>query len=339
MLAQEHKDLLIQTVGGVFPVDGHFRVFVNATRANSWNKIVPANTAPYFAIGLVVEVAEAEGWLRDLVRRLCDANPNRPEFVRVLDEINRIVPFSSAASPFDEVLLHSGRPFVNRRSLRNHLLNLTDPTGSSILLIDGKRQTGKTFSYYLINHIAPCRGYAVSRFLLGRLPRPDELASEILGRIGIEKALPPIGLESAERWAEKLADIVARAIEERATPRILVFDDFSDTPLPAGTLSLILRLTTYSDEELRHLLRIVLMRFPSELTPEMDEVALRETVEPFSSRDMTVAVSQVANANGWAVSDQAISEKVDEFCRIPGRTLKDCFAFLRRLLQELGAAT
>jgi hypothetical protein len=335
MLAQQYRDLLIATIGGAFPVAANFQLLVNAARAGSWNAIVPVNSTPASAITLVVESADGQGWLRNLVLGLHAQMPNRPELSVVLAEIDRAAPLRTVTSPFDEVLLESGRLFVNRRELRNHLLELTDPAGTPILLVDGERQSGKTFSYYLINHVAPCKGYAVSRFMMGRLPKPDELADEILSRIGVNKLLPPIGVESAERWAEKLADIVARAIEERAVPRILVFDEFSDTPLPDGTTSFIVRLVKYSDEEMRRHLRVVLMRFRAALPSELDDIALRDYVKPFSATDMAAAVMQIAKAQNWSVSEGAVSAKIKEFHSTPGRTLKDGFVFLRRLLKEL----
>ena len=337
MLPQQHRDLLVATIVGAFAAHGIFQNHVNAARAGSWIAIVSPNAPLASAIATVVQTADGQGWLRDLVLRL-KATVDRPEFAVVLDEIDRAAPVRTATSPFDEVLLDSGRLFVNRRDLRNHLLELTDLSGSSILLVDGEPQTGKTYSFYLINHVAPTKGYAVSRFMMGKLPKPDELAAEILGRIGLDKPLPPIGVELAERWAEKLADVVARAIVEKGAPRVFVFDEFSDTPLPEGTTSLIVRLVKYSDEELRKQLRIVLVRFRAALPEELDEIALRDRAEPFSAIDMAAAVMQVAKAHSWAVSDAAVEAKITEFHATPGRTLKEGFVFLRGLLKELAGA-
>ena len=212
--------------------------------------------------------------------------PARSEFNAVLTEINRVATAVTVANPFEEVLLAGNRPFVNRQSLRATLLDLTDPTGSPVLLIHGGRKTGKTFSFYFINHVAPSKNYIANRFLMTRLPKPDQLAEDILGRIGVTRTLQPIGIESAERWSEKLADTVKDAILEKETPRLFVFDDFpvtelpdgsiADIPLPAGTASLIVRLVQYADEELRSYLRVVLVQFPSELSSELDDIALRE---------------------------------------------------------------
>src|SRR2546423_1916563 len=73
--------------------------------------------------------------------------------------------------------------------------------------------------------------------------KPDELAAEILSRIGVtvgtgsgEVRLDPMGAESAERWAGKLAGSVAGAIIRQNVRRLFVFDDFPTTTLPDETI-------------------------------------------------------------------------------------------------------
>lgn len=344
MLAQPYRDVLVQTIGNVLPQRPDGENLFNAVRPG-FTQTVPGGASYENAIKFLVETADGQGWIRALVQRLIERFPARPEFNGVLTEINRVATPVTVANPFEEVLLAGNRPFVNRQSLRATLLDLTDPTGSPVLLIHGEPKTGKSFSFYLINHVAPSKNYVVNRFLMTRLPKPDQLAEEILGRIGVTRALTPIGNESAERWSEKLADTVKDAIEEKKVPRLFVFDDFPvtelpdgsivDIPLPPGTASLIVRLAKYADEELRNHLRVVLVRFPSELSPELDDIALREEVQPFTSTHMVAVIMQVASARNWSVSEQAVATRIDEYHRTPGRTLNERFKFLRGLLAEL----
>jgi hypothetical protein len=161
--------------------------------------------------------------------------------------------------------------------------------------------------------------------------------------------LGPIGMESAERWAEKLADTVARAIEETRARRLFVFDEFPttrlpdstvvDVPLPEGTMSFIIRLATYADEELRPLLRVVLMRFPGTLPQELDDVVLRDKAQPFTATDMVAAIMQIAQARKWSVTETAVRDKINDYHQTPGRRLNDRFKFLRGLLQQLATAS
>jgi hypothetical protein len=336
MLTQPFRELLIDTTVSSFPRWEECSMHVEGVRNGTCARVVPLGATYRSSFVAVVDDAEVNNWLRELVLSLIAKFAARFEFAHVLAEIDRAITPRTVANPFDEVLLEADRPFVNRRPLRNHLLDLTGPGGSAVLLIDGQGQTGKTFSYYLINHVAPTRGYIVNKFKMTALPKPDELAADILGRIGDERPLPPQGHESAERWAEKLAGTIARAIVERKSQRLLLFDEFSDTPLPDGTESLIIRLATYADEELRPYLRVVAIRFRAALPPDLDDVALRDDAQPFTMTDMVSVVMQVAKARSWAVQEQVVKTRIDEYHAVP-RTLKERFKFLRGLLQELGA--
>lgn len=338
MLAQPYRDLLVDTFVKVFPAQLDGQIFFNAMTAGSWNRIVTGGGSYTTAVTQLVPAADEEGWIRPLVQQLIVKFPARPEFKDILKEIDRAAPVKTAADPFDEVLLAGPRPFANRQPLRAALRDLTDPEGPPMLLIDGEQKTGKSFSFYLINHVGPTKNYVVSRFPMAQLPKPNTLAEDILGRIGATRELKPMGDESAERWAEKLADTVKDAIEEKGKARLFVFDDFPDIPLPAGTASFIIRLARYADEELRKYLRVVLMRFRSVLPSELDEVASHEVVQPFTPTDMVAVVMQVAKARQWSVTEDVVKKRVDTYHQTPGRTLNDGFKFLRGLLAELAAA-
>ncbi|TDF56778.1 hypothetical protein [Cupriavidus sp. L7L] len=336
MLSQLFRDLLVETTVHAIPNWQDCRTHVNGVRNGTWERVVPIER-PYRASFIaIVNDAEINSWLRDLVQSLVERFAVRLEFARVLAEIDQAATPRTVANPFDEVLLEADRPFVNRRPLRNQLLDLMNDAGSAVLLIDGKEQTGKTYSYYLINHVAPKLGYIVNKFKMTALPKPDELAADILGRLGADRPLLSQGPESVERWAEKLADTVARAIVEQKSKRLFLFDEFSDTPLPDGTESLIIRLATYADEELRPYLRVVAMRFRAALPSDLDDVALRDDAQPFTTTDMVSVIMQVANARNWDVTEQVVQVRIQDFHAIP-RTLKERFKFLRGMLQELAA--
>ena len=210
MLTLPYRNLLVQTVPLVLPNWLDCKNLVNAVRAGSWDATVLIPFTYANAVPLLVDAADGQGWLRDLVQRLATTFPARLEFVTVLTEFDRAATPRTVLNPFDEVLLDGDRPFVNRQPLRTHLLNLTNPAGAAVLLVDGQPQTGKSFSFYLINHVAPTKGFVVHKFKMTSLPKPDELALDILYRLGVDRAIPPIGQESAERWAEKLAGVALR---------------------------------------------------------------------------------------------------------------------------------
>ena len=344
MLVESTKNVLVKMMGNVFQLSSDLQPFFDGVRFNAWNRIVLQPWTAANAIVLMVQAADGENWIRDLVVALVAKFPAKIEFTTILAVIDRPAVSTTNSDPFQEVLLDAGRPFVNRKTLRRQLLDLTSNFGSSVLRIDGEPKTGKTYSYYFISHIARGKGNVVNKFDMDGLPEPDSLAEAILDRIGASRPLPLIGAESAQKWAEKLASIVASAVSEKQTPRLLIFDEFKDAPLPAGTASLIIRLAKYADEELRGFLRVVLVRFGDRLSTEVEDAALRDEALPFTSTDILAALMQISAARGWSVTENAVQSRINEHLQIQrvnehGQmeqlALKDHFTFMRELVREL----
>jgi hypothetical protein len=91
MLQQDYRDLLINTMLGVLPAPLECQNLVNAVRPGIWNTIVPMSAAYATAVPLIVDAADQQQWLRDLVQRLANNFTNRDEFSKVLAVIDREV--------------------------------------------------------------------------------------------------------------------------------------------------------------------------------------------------------------------------------------------------------
>jgi hypothetical protein len=334
----EHRSLLIQTIPKVVPAAIDFKNLIKSLHETLWDDVVPISATYPTAIGLVLDAADAAHLLRRLVEELMRRTGQAVELTAIAAELARDEGRPTSSNPFDEVLLDGERPFVNRRPLRNALQRLVTPTGSRLLLVGGGPQSGKSFSFYLLSHAASRRGFDVSPFAVAHLQKPEELAEEMLRRIGAVCELPRQGTESAERWAEKLACVVKIAIEAQGKQRFFVFDDFPEAP-PPETLSFIVRLAMYSDQELRGLLRIALVGFPGQLPPDLDDVAVRDEAQPFTTTDMVAVIMQLANARKWSISASAVKDRIDAFESQQPRSLRDRFRFLRSFILQLVTAS
>jgi len=333
----ELRDILIKNVEAMFPTATfvlNFQNLVDGIKPGFWNAAIPIGATPSNAVNITVDRAIMEGW----IKRIFDAIPRNPANAAELDVIQahlEVVLVPTIADPFREVLLDGNRPFANREDLRFLLKDLCAPAGPPLLMINGDPQTGKSFSFYLAQHIARRQGFVTSQFEVDTLVNPDQLAAEILRRIGVPVELEEKGVESAQRWAEKLADQVKTAIEERKQRRLFVFDSFPldpKPPLPPETLSFIVRLAKYADQELGPWLRIVTIQFPAEFPSTIQDAAERDEARPFSGADMLAVLKQVAGARGWSVSDQAL---LDEIRQVEGKPLRDRFLFMKRTLRRL----
>lgn len=338
----ELRDLLIKNVSTMFPTATFFLNFQNLVegiRPGTFAAIVPVSPGVTIdnIVNVVVDRALLEGWIRPIV----DQIPRNPVSAAELDVIVAFLddqPKPTIADPFKEVLLDGNRPFANREDLRLSLKALCLPTGSPVLVVTGEPVTGKSFSFYLAQHIARQHGFITSQFDVSASAEVETLAKEVLRRIGMPLKKETTGLESGQRSGMDLADQVKDALEERKQKRVFVFDKFplsTEPRLPAETITFIVRLARYADEELRPLLRVLLIRFSDALPDAIDDVAERDQAEPFSDTDMFNVLKQVKTARGWDVSDQTLN---DEIAKVSGKTLRERFQLMRKTIRRLSQA-
>jgi hypothetical protein len=335
----ELRDLLIKNIrtmfsNATFVLD--FQNLVDGIRPGVYAAIVPVSPGVTIdnIVNVVVDRALLERWISPIVAKISRNPANTAELDVILSLLaDQAQP--TCADPFDEVLLEGNRPFANRIDLRLSLRTLCAVAGSPLLVVTGEPQTGKSFSFYLAQHIARQHGFITSQFDVSKLAEPVKLATDVLRRIGIPLKDDTTGLESGQRSGKDLADQVKDALEERKQRRLLVFDGFpssTDPPLPPETVSFIVRLATYADEELRPFLRVLLIRFHETLPDAIDDVAERDQAEPFSDADMLAVLKQVAKARGWKVSDQALQHEINQ---VAGKSLRERFQLMRKTIRRL----
>jgi len=335
----ELRDLLIKNVSRMFPVATFvldFQNLVEGIRPGTFAAIVPVSPGVTIdnIVNVVVDRALLDGWISPIVAQLPRNPVTAPELDAILALLNDQAQ-PTCANPFDEVLLEGNRPFANRVDLRLSLRALCAAAGSPVLVVTGEPQTGKSFSFYLAQHIARQQGFITSQFDVRTLAEPVALATEVLRRIGVALKNQTTGLESEQRSGKHLADQVKDALEERKQRRLLVFDGFpspNDPKLPPETVSFIVRLATYADEELRPFLRVLLIRFHETLPDAIDDVAERDQAEPFSDADMLAVMKQVVKARSWKVGDQALQDEID---KVSGRSLRERFQLMRKMIRRL----
>jgi AAA domain-containing protein len=335
----DFREILIKNVKTMFPLASFvldFQNLVEGLKPGVYADIVPVTGATIDNIvNVVVDRAINDGWITGIVDRL----PRNPATEAEIDFIIGVIkeaPQPTAADPFDEVLLEGNRPFANREDLRLSLRELCGATGPTLLIVTGNPGTGKSFSFYLAQHMVRQKGFITSLFDVGVFADPVALATEILRRIGLPLQNKATGLESKERSVgQELADQIKDAIEERRQRRLFVFDGFplpGEAPLPAETTALIVRLAKYADEELRPFLRIALIRFSGTLPEAIDDVAERDEAQPFTDAHMLSTLQQIVRARGWRISDQALET---EIAGVAGKTLRERFLFMRKMIRTL----
>lgn len=335
----ELRDLLIKNIKTMFPgltFVASFQQLVDRLKPGTWLNVIPTHPGVTIdnIVNVIVDRAMLDGWIGSIVDEI-NRNPTNANELDVIQTFLREQPRPTIADPFKEVLLDGNRPFANRLDLRLALKTMCAPAGSPVLIVTGEPKTGKTFSFYLAQHIARQHGYVTSQFELGATVTAENLAIEVMRRVGVALKNNSTGLESGQRTGKDLADQVKDALEERKQKRVFVFDGFplpTETPLPPETNSFIVRLAKYADEELRPFLRLVLIRFFDGLPDAIDDVAERDHAQPFTDADMLAVLSQVARGRGWDVSQQALQ---DEIAQVSGKSMRERFQLMRKTIRRL----
>ena len=335
------RDLLIKRVSQMYPVETfylNFKNLVEGIRPGTWAASVPVLGVTIDNIAnIIVDRALLEGWIAPIVAKL----PRNPATASELDVILAFLkdqPQPTTNDPFKEVLLDGNRPFANREDLRLLLKDVCLVSGPPVLVVTGEPVTGKSFSFWLAQHIGRQHGFIASEFDIAATAESEKLAIEVLRRIGVPLKNEATGLESGQRLGKNLADQVKDALEERKQKRIFFFDKFplsTEPPLPAETLSFIIRLAKYADQELRPFLRILLIRFSETLPDTLDEATERDEAQPFTDADMFAVLRQVATARRWDVGDQALR---DEIAQVSGKSLRERNQMMRRKIRRLSQA-
>lgn len=335
MLRHDHLESLRIAMTGAIQTVPEVRLVVSMVNQAAEARILDPITREA-AVASAVSMADGGGWIRELVDKLRDRYPAVETFKVVLKAIDDQTALSTSTDIRYEVLLDAGRAFVDRTQLRQQVITLLQHDGPAVLMVEGQTGTGKSFSRYLITHIARASGYATHHLDLKDLPTCDLVADEILQLLGSSRELPVLGNGSATRWAERLAMVVQAEVRRDQGRHVFIFDEAGDAqPLPEDTVTFINKLAKYADDELRSNMRVVLMRFSGELPNDIADAAARENVVPFTTDDMVAMMMQVVTARNWAMSEPAMRRKLEEFEGVASLTLRDKQKMLRALLGQL----
>lgn len=334
----ERRALLIKNVAGMFPVASFlldFQNLVEGLRPGTWLATVPIGATAQNAIQVIVDKAILEDWVRPLFQAIKRNPANAAELDLIQAELDDVTQ-PTVDDPSKEVLLESTRPFAGRDELRFALKELFKLAGSTLLRVNGEEKTGKSFSFYLAQHVARQTGFIASQFDLDVTPDPQVLAADVIGRVGAALDLTRVtGLESGQRTIGKeYADQVKAAIEAQKQKRLFVFDfpGPKKPEPPPETVSFVVRLVQYADAELRPLLRVVLIGFNGEISDAIDDVAERDEAHGFTTAEMLEALKQIAKARKWDVSDEALQKEIDA---VATKTLRERFQLMRKTIRKL----
>ena len=206
-----------------------------------------------------------------------------PDIDRILKKVAVKQPDWTGAMQPDAVealwLTDTALPFIDRRTFRNQLRRLCADDGSSVLIINGGKKAGKTYSVELLYHVlrSACGPASLDSRLLpiavvpfqpgmGASLDPLILAQLIVRRITDQpKALPSLGDVTDDRRNERLVDWIVENAAATSQKWWVLLDGLYDPDLTEMTRYFVSKLIELlSIGKHKKALRLIITDYPPE---------------------------------------------------------------------------
>lgn len=286
------------------------------------NIVNPAGLNHRQVVGYVVNAAEEGRWTWDLVRAARDANPGGPRTQAFISKY----PFYDPANPPPAPEPYQTTPYmlsrqilIDRENLRNALQELESDIGPRILVVNGERGSGKTYSseliYYLANNSVP-KHIVIYVDLDTQVQEPDAVVQFIAERIGRDTAsIPGPEQEQKMRWALRLANWLTKQIISAGPASYwFVFDGFRERTVLTETKELIEELAILAQTTLRQC-RVVLINYTEVLPPRVRNAAGREQIREIGERELVAFLQWFNRTNPPKYTEDELKEKAGVIIR------------------------
>jgi hypothetical protein len=259
------------------------------------------HSAPeYAAAALRLAVAEGNDYEPPWTIRLLRGLPETEEVLQMIDRVQSAVRKASAASPHNPLAtqrLHHGGAFLDRKELRNKIEKLLLPARKNFLVVNGPKQSGKSYTSSYIEFLCrqspavlspeaqgPCFGHALIELEADDRPSygAEELAIDLVSKMERPSTPPEALADSRER------ELVRWVFEEAAETGMRwwwVFDGFCGDDMVSDTRKLLQRLLRRVAEggPAAKRIRIALIDYPDDLPDQVRAMTEYDTVQPPST--------------------------------------------------------
>jgi hypothetical protein len=262
----------------------------------------------------VLEETARDGRLRRLVEKAAQ-DPNTAGWA-VFGYLLSEEPDASEADPCAAHLINSRqRAFINRRTLRALLQEMLSGQGNRVLAVRGDQHTGRTYTWYLIQHVLASRGIDYCRIQMGKYLAPVAV-TDIANNLSEQFREWNVSVDqytSEDSQALSLVNQIKGLMrDERRNGRArgghwLVFDDSESVRFTEPALRAVAELVTaVVEEEMADQLRIVLLAYDGWLSADLQGYVSCENLEPIKGKDLHDYFLAVAEEAGSPIdADQA----------------------------------
>ncbi|MEU6297782.1 effector-associated domain EAD1-containing protein [Streptomyces erythrochromogenes] len=265
-----------------------------------------------------LERAAAQGKLRRLVE-VVSAHANSKAYDIFTKLLTQEAP-TGDADPCEALLLGSEqrpRAFIDRAELRGTLRDMLTVSGGRVLIVDGDRGSGKTWTWYLLYHVLEHHGITPYKIDFSSYAEPvtvADIASELGDQLGWGLG-PGDSLATEDAQARRVVNRAKWWMRGRPDPQDfwLVFDGMARTALTPAALRLVeLLAEAVADGETGKHLSVVLIAYEGQLRPSAEPCVWRTSLGPIHVADLREFFYSVARHAGRVLEADAAAQLVTQ---------------------------
>jgi hypothetical protein len=210
-------------------------------------------------------------------------------------------------------------PVLNRPALFRALVAVAAATGSQVLLVNGPRYSGRSFTSRVVQQfLRPAGHHALTVPGTALMDKsPEQVLTELRNTLDLPTLPNAVGAALTTRtaevgrhllsaWLSQLRGLYpARPVTGAAPTQIwFVFDGLDQITIADETHDLIAEVTRRAGEV--PMLRLVLTGYERALPAEVESTAEREQIEPPTVEDIFAHLQWAADASSYAASDDEL---------------------------------
>jgi hypothetical protein len=264
-------------------------------------------------------------WLQQILANVAQTDPIK----KILAKISTPPPnWKTTLLPnaFDALWIpRTGLPFLDRLKVREALKALNEPTGPSVLIVNGPQKSGKSYCLELVHHAVAENMKAagknsfvpVARVSLqagmGASLSPEKLANQIVSAMTDNpKPLPILGTDqrivTADRLNEHLCGWIVDNAEKTKAVWWIGLDGLNDPDLLPATRNFIAKLVELVSEggKYNNKLRLIIIDYSREHLVRFAEQIKVEELGPIGEVDVEVFFRRQLEELGAAPTDKQV---------------------------------
>lgn len=265
----------------------------------------------------VVDTANDGDWIWFLIKAALDDQPLAPHLLAFVAKHPDLNPANAPKPIADHVMayvLRGQRYFIGRKELRLALKEMRSKDPRRVLIVNGDRISGKTYTRELISFLSENTPHHRTVYIdLDKYVYEAPNLTETIGQqMGMDaNIMPKQEDEQKARWVQRLVGwIIARVVNPGDTTYWFVFDGFREQTLLPETKDWIDELAVQAETNVPQC-RVVLLNYKESLPLQISDYVNREQIKPIGRVELLDFFEQLNSDHQKKYASEHLSGNVE----------------------------